>query len=350
MSTETIAVALSGGIDSLTAAHILKQEGHKLIGLHFSTGFENVSKDKHIYELAKAKAKRLGKILGIQVYAVNLEKQFKDVVISYFVNSYSSGITPNPCLVCNPAIKFGVLAGWVRKIGASRLATGHYARRIIDSDGRVHLFRGLDRAKDQSYFLARLNRSQLRMALFPLGELKKTQVFEIANQNNIHPLEKQESQDVCFITGSKNQFLENQPEFKIQPGPVSDLEGNILGCHQGLHRFTVGQRKGINIPAKHAYYVVRIDWSENRLVVGNKEDTFSKCCAVKKIKWINPPAKPVLQLSVRIRYRHRAAPATVELNGDKALVRFDQPQSSVTPGQGAVFYQGEEVLGGGWIE
>ncbi len=349
MSRETIAVALSGGIDSLVAAHILKEAGHRLFGLHFITGYETIPEGSRPADWAKTKVSRLETVLGIKVHAVDLRQPFRDLVIRYFVDGYRRGTTPNPCLVCNPSIKFGFLLDRARDKGADRLATGHYARLEVDSANRIHMLRGRDRRKDQSYFLARLSRKQLQAAVFALGDLTKAEVIEMAKACGLVPPEKSESQDVCFIRGPKNGFLENLPDYRPRPGPVVDPEGNRLGFHKGLHRFTIGQRKGINIPAGHAYYVIRIDVKNNRLVVGKKEDTFTSRCKVRGINWINRPKERIFRADVRIRYRHRAAPATIETEGDRAAVSFDQPQSSVTPGQGAVFYRDEEVLGGGWI-
>ncbi len=350
MSKETIAVALSGGIDSLSAAYLLKKAGHRVFGVHFITGYEKIPAGSQPAEWVKSKVDHLEAVLGIKVHAVDLRKPFQDLVIRYFVNSYRQGATPNPCLVCNPSIKFGILLDWARQRGAHRLATGHYARCNLDSFNKAHLLRGRDKQKDQSYFLARLSSRQLQSALFPLGDLNKSAVIEMAGSNGLVPIEKTESQDVCFIRGPKNDFLENLPDYLPRPGQVVDLEGNQLGYHKGLHRFTIGQRKGINIPASHPYYVIRIDIKNNRLVVGKKEDTFTSRCNVGDINWINAPQEKVFRAAVRIRYRHQAAPATIATEENRAMVLFDQPQSAVTPGQAAVFYRSEEVLGGGWIE
>lgn len=350
MPGKTIVVALSGGIDSLTAAHILKKEGHRVIGVHFTTGYEKIPDKTEPSIYIKHKIDHLQEALGIKVHAVDLQRPFQNLVVRYFVDGYRRGITPNPCLVCNPSIKFGLLLEWAQKLGAQYLATGHYARLRVDADKSVHLLKGHDDQKDQSYFLARMSRRQLRSVIFPLGDFIKADVIAMAKANGLEAVEKGESQDVCFIQGTKNRFLKNMLGFVHRPGPIVDSEGKTLGRHDGLYRYTIGQRKGINIPAGHAYYVIKIDVATNRLVVGKKKDTFADRCTVSGINWINLPPQSVFRASVRIRYRHQAAPATVEAQGSHALVKFDEPQSAITPGQGAVFYQADEVLGGGWIE
>jgi tRNA-specific 2-thiouridylase len=278
--------------------------------------------------------------------------QFKTRVVDYFSAAYQRGETPNPCLVCNPAIKFGALLAAARRLGASRLATGHYARVEAGQGGQYRLCKGVDDKKDQSYFLSRLTRGQLARACFPLGSWTKDQVRELAARQGLQPLTRQESQDVCFIRDTRYaDFLTRNTAIRPQPGDIVDTAGHRVGTHNGLHQYTVGQRRGINCPAGEAYYVVRIDSRLNRLVVGFKDELSATGCRVYDINWIADIPESPMAADTRIRYRHKAVPSMVSPVGlDGAVVRFDQPLAAVTPGQGAVFYRGDEVMGGGWIE
>lgn len=343
-----VAVALSGGIDSLMAAKLLIEGGYPVTGIHFFTGYE-ASAASSPQETIKSISSRL----GIKGYFLDLSKPFKKTVVDYFIKSYLSGLTPNPCMVCNPFIKFGKAMEFAKKLGASFFATGHYARTFADSNGVIHLLKGKDKLKDQSYFLARMTQTQLRNVLFPLGEMTKSKVIEMAAGFGMEALHKSESQDICFI---KNQtyadFLSNQDKFVSSPGLISDLSGKIIGKHDGLHLFTVGQRRGINCPASEPYYVVRLDIKTNQLIVGFKSDLPVSSCKVSCINWISnsPPEFPARVLT-RVRYRSRAVASTlVSINSRSIMVEFDEPQPAITPGQGSVFYDGDEILGGGWID
>lgn len=360
------AIALSGGIDSLVAAYLLKEQGHDLIGIHFITGFECVSYESSsshqpvesgsmpfssFRSIMARKMSTISEQLDIPVEIIDCRSCFKTHVINYFVRTYRNGKTPNPCLICNPVIKFGFVLDAARQFGASQLATGHYARALKDPNGRHRLLKGADRVKDQSYFLALMTRKHLDTALFPLGEFTKTRVVALARDKGLVPVEKAESQDICFIKRSSyGDFLASQPDFKPVPGPVVDMAGKQIGMHQGLHLFTVGQRKGINCPASAPYYVIRLDSCNNRLVVGFKDDLTASGCYVEQINWIGKVPETAFRAYTRVRYRHAAAASTVFPTGEhSAVIRFDEPQQAVTPGQGAVFYQNEDVLGGGWI-
>ncbi|MDF1592512.1 MAG: tRNA 2-thiouridine(34) synthase MnmA [Desulfobacterales bacterium] len=353
------AIAISGGVDSMMAAYRLRQQGHAVIGIHFLTGYEtalsspsteNLSQDRK--NTIAAGISELAGRLEIPFRILDLSSQFKEDVIRYFIDGYEKGRTPNPCMVCNPQIKFGALLDFARTLGAECLATGHYARIRTDDSGRCHLLRGVDRTKDQSYFLAFLRQDQLCRAVFPLGEFTKTAVKEMAALNGLKPLSSDESQDICFIKGlSYGEFLARQPNFTPQPGPIADVDGNVIGRHNGLHLFTIGQRRGINCPSSEPYYVLEIDKPQNRLIVGFEKDLGALQCRVTDINWINgmPPPAP-LKVKTRVRYRHSAAPSVVTPIDDRtAAVTFDEAEAAITPGQGAVFYQGDEVLGGGWI-
>jgi tRNA-specific 2-thiouridylase len=339
----TVAVAVSGGVDSLMAAYLLKERGHPVVGLHFLTGYE--SEHRNIESIADQ--------LDIPLHIVDLTDAFENNVVRYFLQTYLSGKTPNPCLLCNPTIKFGLLLEQARKKGIERLATGHYARTAIDSQHRniIHLLKGIDKRKDQSYFLAFLTQQQLSCALFPLGGFDKVTVKKLAFEKGLIPVTRKESQDVCFINESTYaQFLAQHLGSKSNPGDIVSQTGRVLGRHEGLHLFTVGQRRGIDCPAPKPYYVLRLDTEHNRLVVGQKQDTLSEKCRVERVNWIQPlPSEPI-RVRTRVRYRHEEVASTlIARQHNQAEVRFDTPQSSIAPGQGAVFYIGEEVIGGGLI-
>ncbi|MBL0700200.1 MAG: tRNA 2-thiouridine(34) synthase MnmA [Desulfosarcina sp.] len=338
------AVSLSGGVDSLVAAYLLKNEGHELIGLHFTTGYGTSQ--------TTIKINRLAEQLDIPIKIIDCATEFKSQVIDYFIKTYLSGKTPNPCIVCNRLIKFGLILSCARKMGASILATGHYARITEDPQGRFHLMKGVDKIKDQSYFLARLTQEQLSAAMFPLGKFTKSEVKNMAKKKDIKAITQKESQDICFIKGKTyGEFLANQNGCEPAPGLIEDVSGNTIGEHNGLHFFTIGQRRGINCPASEPYYVVRIDPVHNRLIVGFKEELLSPDLKAIKINWIIHPPDNKIAVSTRIRGRQDPEPSELyPIDNETALIRFEKPQPAVTPGQGAVFYKGSEVLGSGWIK
>jgi tRNA-specific 2-thiouridylase len=346
MFKEKIAVAVSGGVDSLVAAYLLKQKGFEPVGLHFLTGFEKTSEPGQLQVLS------LFDDIGIPVSVVDLTEMFAEKVVAYFSKAYNSGRTPNPCLVCNASIKFDLLLKRALRLGASKMATGHYARVDQLPDGRWRLRKGVDKAKDQSYFLSRLTQAQLERACFPLGAWTKERVTLLAAERGLEPITAKESQDICFIKdASYVDFLLRRGGISPRPGEIVTVSGRRIGTHSGLHRYTVGQRRGINCPASEPYYVVRMDVKGNRLVVGFKSDLFFAHCRVNEVNWISEMPEQPMRVHTRIRYRHRAAISTVTpVGANGADVLFDQPQMAVTPGQGAVFYQGENVLGSGWIE
>jgi tRNA-specific 2-thiouridylase len=352
---KTVAVALSGGLDSAVAAHLLKEQGYIVTGIHFQTGYEcrpNGSMSHAPVSLADTRARKAAHQIGIPIEMMDCSRIFQKEVVDYFIHTYRSGQTPNPCMVCNERIKFGPLLDHARALGASAFATGHYARIGRESGGEISLLRGIDQGKDQSYFLARLTRKQLSQAMFPLGTYSKGQVREMAKAQGLTSSSEGESQELCFIRHpSYKEFLCNLVEFVRKPGAIVNTKGDILGTHQGLHAYTVGQRRGIGIPGPEPYYVVRLDNEQNRLIIGTASDLARSACVVMDINWIGtrPPDKP-LSVRTRIRYRHQEAPSVITpLDGNRASVVFSKPQYAITPGQGAVFYEGEKVLGGGWI-
>jgi tRNA-specific 2-thiouridylase len=358
------AIALSGGIDSLVAAYLLKQQGHNVIGIHFITGYEtdhgdgkSVFPNTDISPSTPAKkdafhiTSQLSDRLGIDVKPLDCRIDFKHKVVDYFSRTYQAGQTPNPCMVCNHIIKFGTVLDFARDLGASTLATGHYAGIIRDDQGRFHLIKGVDPKKEQSYFLALMSQKQLAHTLFPLGNMTKSEVIKLAQKNGLDPVKKGESQDVCFIRNKNyGEFLALQQGFEPKPGRIVDVNGNPLGRHKGLHLFTIGQRRGINRPCSEPYYVVSMDPGQNLLTVGFKKDLLSFECRVNNINWINQKPNSPISVHTRVRYRHNAAASKLFPVDEKtAEVRFEKPQSAITPGQCAVFYQDDEVLGGGWI-
>ena len=342
------AVAISGGVDSLVSAFLLRSAGHDVIGLHFLNGFED-------FPPAAAGVHpihRIGDQLGIPIQVIDLAEAFRQSVVAYFTAAYRAGRTPNPCLFCNPLIKFDHLWSHAARQGADFLATGHYARIRRSPDGRYHLLRGVDSLKDQSYFLARLRPSQLARTQFPLGDFRKGETRRLAAAHGLSPISSDESQDVCFIRDqSYGRFLEDYGGLAASPGPIVDTAGREIGRHQGLHHFTVGQRRGIDCPAAAPYYVVRIEPENNRLVVGFRDALERRECEAEAVNWINRPSRFPAEVRVKIRYRHPAATATLNptASGQKVAIRFHASQKAIAPGQGAVFYDGEEVLGGGWI-
>lgn len=349
------AVALSGGIDSMMAAFLLKREGADIIGIHFLTGYEAIRHPRDTepenVDLQRHPVHAIADQLAIPMHIVDFRTIFRKQVTDYFVHTYMSGKTPNPCMVCNERIKFGVLLDEAKKLGAGCLATGHYAR-IAKSGGRFRLLRGIDQDKDQSYFLALLSQAQLGRARFPLGGMTKDQVRRLARENGLQPLSKCESQDICFIPdGSYAGFLESESCLPQEKGPIVDSRGNLLGEHHGLHHYTIGQRRGINCPAPAPYYVLQIDVPRNRLVVGAENELYSDKCYISDINWIAPQPEGPVHVHTRIRYRHLAAESVlVPLGGGKARIEFKNPQAAITPGQAAVCYQEDEVVAAGWID
>ena len=345
---ETVAVAVSGGVDSMVTALLLKEHGHPVLALHMILRPEDPPEPgKQIRELTAR--------LGVGLQLVDLRHAFRQQVIEPFVEAYRKGKTPNPCVVCNPTIKFSLLQEKAAELGANNLATGHYARILSDSpNGSFRLFRGRDRAKDQSYFLYGLNQVQLARTFFPLGDYLKSEVKQLAAGAGMGGYYRPESQEICFIPfRDYRDFLEQHlgPEHLPGPGPVLDLENRQLGKHEGIHRYTIGQRRGIGIPASAPYYVVALEPDSNIVRVGCKSDLRRKELLVRKVNWIAPsPPSSNFKALVQVRSRHQAAPAMVETGEEESVVSFLEPQEAITPGQSAVFYRDEEVLGGGIIE
>jgi len=359
------AIAISGGIDSLVAAYLLKEKGHEVFGIHFITGYEILPDDlsvnipdsneksiSAIGEHAIGKISKIARQLDINIEVLDCSREFKAKVVDYFSQTYLAGKTPNPCLVCNPLIKFGTVLDLARKMGFSSLATGHYAGNIIDKTGLHHLIKGVDKEKDQSYFLAFLSQEQLSCAIFPLSELTKKEVIKLAEEKELDPPADRESQDICFVKNrSYAEFLKRETGFKARPGIIINRNGETLGSHKGIHNFTIGQRRGINCPAPEPYYILGIDAGKNAVVAGSKEELLTSECHVININWVAEKHMSPVKVNTRVRYRSQEVSSTLFPETDNtATIRFDTPQSAVTPGQGAVFYLENEVLGGGFID
>lgn len=341
-----IAVGMSGGVDSSLVAWLLKQSGHEVLGLTLRLG--RFSGDACGGPDPAADAAAVCAKIGIPHRVAEAEADFAREVVSPFVAGYAAGLTPSPCMVCNRRMKFGTLLELARSYGCDKLATGHYVRLDADPQGRPRLRRGSDPAKDQSYFLAMLTPAQLASAWFPLGDYRKEEVKALAAKIGLMPREKPESQDLCFLPdGDYARFVAARRPDLARPGEIVDLQGRVLGRHRGFFGYTIGQRKGLGLSGG-PWFVVRTEPASNRVVVGREEDLASREFRVRDLNWQgDPPSVPV---SLQVRYAMKPVMAAVEpLAGGQARVVPETPLRGVTPGQGAVFYDQDWLLGGGWI-
>jgi tRNA-specific 2-thiouridylase len=392
MSTQTIAVAMSGGVDSSTVAAMLRAEGHNVVGLTMQlwnqrrlAGREGMPEKVQgrccsiddVYD-----ARRVAEDLGIPYYVVNHEERFERDVVRPFIDEYLSGRTPIPCSLCNNHLKFDQLLLTARQIGADMLATGHYARCEFSPErNRWLLRRAADPAKDQTYFLFGLTQEQLSRTLFPLGHMNKPQVRELAREHHLALAEKPDSQEICFVPGGDykrfiDAYLNEQGEqLPDTSGELVTTDGRVLGHHEGVHNFTVGQRKGLGVATGSPLYVININGAQGKVTVGGNDDLLSRTLIARDVNWIAidglreelerrtvdtgvaPPPSAVqsetktgVRVTAKIRHRHEPAPALLEPapNGE-VRVTFDEPQRAITPGQAVVFYDGDLVVGGGWI-
>lgn len=356
MQKQKILMAISGGVDSSVAALLLKKQGYEVIGIFMNFWSESKMDNKCCSIESARIARNIADKLKIKFYSLNYKELFKKKVVSYYLRGYETAQTPNPCVVCNREIKFGRLLKVAQDLRASKIATGHYAR-ITRNKGKFELHRGIDKTKDQSYFLWQIPPSSLAAIEFPVGGLKKSEVRKIAQKFNLRTADKKDSQGLCFVGDSNDQFIKKFAKTSLKPGNVVDNNYNIIGKHHGLALYTIGQRAGfvitddkwrkkkLDVPP---LYVVKLDTKKNNLVVGEDKDTYSRSMIISDLNWMSSPKK---SLSVQIRYQHQPVKCTFsQINQNKIRVNFLKPQRAATPGQSCVFYDHDQVLGGGIIK
>ncbi len=369
MKDGRIAIAMSGGVDSSAAAAILKERGCDLVGFSMqlwdqkrNAAGDDLNRSTRCCSLEDLyDARSVAATLGFPYYVVNLQREFQETVVRTFIESYCDGLTPSPCILCNSHMKFGRLVRLAEEVGASHVATGHYARVGRDgTGGRYLLLRGADRNKDQSYVLFELTQEQLARALFPVGDLAKDEVRKIARRLGLVVADKPESQEICFVPDDYASFIERHygevvdaagRHDALSGGEIVDSNGQVLGRHDGIHHFTIGQRRGLGIARSEPLYVIGLQPSARRVVVGPRAQVGRRACRVVRTNWIAIPSldRP-MRFHAKIRSRHREAAVTVSpLDEGAVLAEFDDPQPAITPGQACVFYDGDSVVGGGWI-
>jgi len=353
----TVVVAMSGGVDSSVAAALLVERGYRCIGVMMRLWTElragEGSTNKCCSLESVADARRVADQLGMPFYLINVEQPFKQQVVDRFIAGYSAGLTPNPCLACNRHIRFDYLLNYARRLGADYLATGHYARLRRDADGNIRLLKAVDERKDQSYVLSVLGQDELRSVLFPVGDYPKPEIRRIAAERGLPIASKHDSMDLCFVADDDyRRFLRDWAADAMRPGPMVDVRGRVLGQHEGLPAYTIGQRKGLGIGgAGEPLYVIQLDRARNALVVGTKDELGRDSLIAREVNWtMDEPVAPGTPAGCKIRYRAQTAACRLYPQADGSVtVRFDHPLRDIAPGQGAVFYDGDHCLGGGII-
>ncbi len=347
-----IAVAMSGGVDSSVAAALLVERGEEVFGIMMRLWSDDGLENRCCSSADLARAKQVARQLDIPFYVLDAKKQFKDRVVDYFIDGYSNGITPNPCIECNRSIRWDFLFQHIQVMGATHLATGHYAR-INQDDSEYRILRAADKDKDQSYVLSILNQELLAKTLLPLGEYQKSEVRSVARSFKLPIAERPDSQDLCFIgSNDYREFLDRHDPSLSKPGPIRNSEGTVLGEHQGLFAYTIGQRKGIGLSMPVPQFVLTKDQNTNTLIVGPKELLGVSSFCVNKVNWVSGiRPKNLNSVNVQIRYRAKETQAKLTIeDANEAHVELNAPLSDITPGQLAVFYEGEICLGGGIIQ
>lgn len=356
MKKKRVIVAMSGGVDSSAAAAILKEEGHEVIGISMQLYDHAQKEDVRFDSCCSLKevdmVKRVAQILDIPYYVLNFEDVFKEKVVNYFIDEYLNAKTPNPCVKCNNEVKFKHLIQKAKELKADYLATGHYVRNEYNSEIESYqLLKAKDRKKDQSYFLFGIAKSELPFLLFPLGNLEKSQVREVAEKAGLPNAQKKESMEICFIPNNNySKFIKENTDTISSSGKFVTQEGKIVGEHDGFFKYTVGQRRGLGLSQNEPLYVLNVNSETKEVTVGENKDLFSKGLIAKNINWISFPTNKEVTCKIRHGFREMESILPASLDSHELSISFKTPQKAVTPGQAVVFYEGDVLLGGGWID